>query len=60
MFGNQNMTDAEIWRRLAQRWQENHCAANSGLQASAIAEFEQRYQVVMPADVRAYFQAMDG
>lgn len=54
------MSDPEIWLRLAEHWQRNGCAASPGVSASAIAEFEHRYQVVMPAGVRAYFQAMDG
>ncbi len=54
------MTDAETWARLAQHWDDNHCAARPGVPASAITEFEQKYQVVMPADVRSYFLAMDG
>jgi hypothetical protein len=54
------MTDSELWPKLAQHWRESHNSARVGVTASAIAEFEQRYRVVLPKDVRAYFEAMDG
>ena len=54
------MADTELWSQLARHWHENNNAANLGALPSAIADFEERYQVVMPTEVRAYFEAMDG
>ena len=53
-------TMSEVWQEIEQRWRASGIASAGGASAEAIAEFEARFQVAMPSDVRGYFASLNG
>lgn len=54
------MTTAKPWRRFIDQWRSAGVPIRAGVSADAIAKFEQRYEVVLPPTVAAYWSAVDG
>jgi hypothetical protein len=48
------------WRRIVDSWRSADPWSGSGASSEAIAAFECKYHVVLPADVREYFMTNDG
>jgi hypothetical protein len=51
---------SSLWRRIIDGWRSIHAGNASGASSEAIAAFERKYHVVLPADVREYFMTIDG
>lgn len=51
---------AELIERTKQKWLAEGVGVPPGVSAAALREFELRYSVRLPADLREYFSAMDG
>ena len=49
-----------LWGRVVKRWRAEKIEVRSGADPDAIASFERKYGVVLPADVREYFATVDG
>jgi hypothetical protein len=50
----------DLWNRIIRHWQTQNIPIRAGVRLSAVIEFESKYNVVMPDDVRDYFMAVDG
>ena len=48
------------WNRIILNWQSEDIPIRAGVSPNTIAEFESRYNVVLPSDVREYFLTVDG
>jgi hypothetical protein len=49
-----------IAQEIADKWVAQGLSKRPGASAEQIAEFEQRYSVLLPSDFRAYLQLVDG
>lgn len=49
-----------LWQRVHKQWRDAGVGVSAGATEEAIAEFERRYEVVLPEDVRAYLVAENG
>jgi hypothetical protein len=50
----------DLWQRLIEKWRKGGGSAQAGVQQSEVEEFETRHGIKLPADIRAYFQAVNG
>lgn len=48
------------FQRLVRYWQSSGCALTPGASDQALADFEHRYKVRLPADLREYFTLCNG
>ena len=49
-----------LWRRIVSYWTKLNLPIRAGVTPEQIAEFEQKYQVVLPADLSEFLQTVDG
>jgi SMI1 / KNR4 family (SUKH-1) len=53
-------SDAPLAEQVLRFWSSVGLTIRPGVSEAALAEFEARYGVVLPPDMRAYFKAVDG
>src|SRR5262245_22260110 len=50
----------ELWARVLARWRRSKLAIRLGASTAALRDFESKWSIVLPHDVRAYFETVDG
>lgn len=59
-YADKSMTFSDPYKRIIDYWGRIGIAIRPGVSAGAIAAFQSKYHVMLPAGVREYFMATDG
>jgi SMI1 / KNR4 family (SUKH-1) len=56
----QTQCQTDLWTAIADRWRTENVPASSPATAEQIVEFESRYSLKLPPDLRHYFSTLNG